>query len=52
MFGCCWFKSDNNVIFEYAGSIQNRKNGLDPAAASFAKNPRDGDGLTEGASIT
>ncbi|KAG5040310.1 hypothetical protein JHK85_012786 [Glycine max] len=33
------------------GLVTTERNSLDPAAAPFAKNPRDIEGLTEGASI-
>lgn len=33
------------------GLVTTERKNLDPAAAAFAKNPRDIDGLTEGASI-
>lgn len=33
------------------GLVTTERNNLDPDAAPFAKNPRDIDGLTEGASI-
>ena len=33
------------------GLVTTERNNLDPAAAPFAKNPRDIEGLTEGASI-
>jgi hypothetical protein len=33
------------------GLVTTERNNIDPAAAPFAKNPRDIDGLTEGASI-
>ena len=33
------------------GLVTTERSNLDPAAAPFAKNPRDIDGLTEGASL-
>ncbi|XP_057720304.1 NAD-dependent malic enzyme 2, mitochondrial-like [Arachis stenosperma] len=38
-------------IFTSFGLVTTDRNNLDPAAAPFAKNPRDLEGLTEGASI-
>ncbi|WJX33588.1 hypothetical protein P8452_21780 [Trifolium repens] len=50
---CAFVKSAGTwqCIWTNKGSIHNRKNGLDPAEAPFAKNPRDRNGLTEGASL-
>jgi len=41
----------NDLYFVRMGLVTTERNSLDPAAAPFAKNPRDIEGLTEGASI-
>ncbi|CAL0318348.1 unnamed protein product [Lupinus luteus] len=52
MTGCSELAAKSQFfLIDKDGLITTERNNLDPAAAPFAKNPRDIEGLTEGASI-